>query len=112
MQDERSNEASQLNNLDQQIAQKQNKLNDPNTPEQEKIQIRSELASLVSQRSSIQGRIKGLDEKIEKLIKQSNQAIGGGGGLSNLEMGPETKLIIGAIIFLVIYFTLIKEKER
>ncbi|CAG8644462.1 8250_t:CDS:2 [Paraglomus brasilianum] len=75
LQNERSQEASQLNNLDQQIAQKQNKLNDPSTSEQEKAQIRSELASLVSQRSDIQGRIKGLDEKIESLIKQAKEEL-------------------------------------
>ena len=109
LQNERSSEASQLNNLDQQIAQKQNKLNDPNTPEQEKIQIRSEIASLVSQRSSIQTRIKNLDDKIENLIKQSGKTITGSG---SLEFDYQTKMIIGAIIFLVIYFTLIKEKER
>lgn len=112
LQNERGQEASQLNTLDQQISQKQSKLNDPNVPEIEKTQIRSELASLVSQRSSIQGRIKGLDEKIEKLIKQGNQTITGGTGLANLELDNNTKLMIGAIIFLIIYFTFIKEKEK
>ncbi|CAG8735533.1 6238_t:CDS:2, partial [Cetraspora pellucida] len=112
LQNERSQEASQLNNLDQQIAQKQNKLNDPNVSEIEKAQIRSELASLVSQRSGIQGRIKGLDEKIEKLIKQGNRTVTGGTGLANLELDNNTKLIIGAIIFLIIYFTFIKEKDK
>ncbi|CAI2178294.1 15690_t:CDS:2 [Funneliformis geosporum] len=112
LQNERSQEASQLNTLDQNIAQKQSKLNDPNVSESEKVQIRSELASLVSQRSSSQTRIKGLDEKIESLIKQGNKAVTGGGGLSLLEMDHNTKLIIGAIIFLVIYFTFIKEKEK
>ena len=111
LQGERSNEASQLNNLDQQITQKQNKLNDPNTSENEKAQIRSELASLVSQRSSIQGRIKSLDDKIESLIKQGKQTVTGGTGLANLELDYNTKLMIGAIIFLVIYFTFIKEKD-
>ncbi|CAI2182456.1 9779_t:CDS:10 [Funneliformis geosporum] len=100
LQNERSQEASQLNTLDQNIAQKQSKLNDPNVSESEKVQIRSELASLVSQRSSSQTRIKGLDEKIESLIKQGNKAVTGGGGLSLLEMDHNTKLIIGAIIFL------------
>ena len=113
LQSERSQEASQLNNLDQQIAQKQNKLNDPNTPENEKAQIRSELASLVSQRSNIQGRIKTLDDKIESLIKQGKQTVTGGTGLANIEFDYNTKLIIGAIIFLVIYFAFIKEdRER
>jgi hypothetical protein len=98
--------------LDQQINQKQNKLNDPNTSEHEKSQIRSELASLVSQRSSMQARIKSLDEKIESLIKQGNKAITGGTGLANMELDYNTKLMIGAIIFLVIYFTFIKEKEK
>jgi hypothetical protein len=98
--------------LDQQITQKQNKLNDPQVPEQEKAQIRSELASLVSQRGSIQTRIKGLDEKIESLIKQGNKTITGGTGLASLELDYNTKLMIGAIIFLVIYFTFIKEKEK
>ena len=112
LQNERSQEASQLNNLDQQIVQKQNKLNDPNVSESEKIRIRSELASLISQRSSIQSRIKGLDEKIESLIKQGNKTVTGGGGLANMELDHNTKLIIGAIVFLVIYFTLIKDKEK
>jgi hypothetical protein len=112
LQNERSQEASQLNTLDQQIAQKQNKLNDPNVSETEKVQIRSEIASLVSQRSSIQTRIKGLDEKIESLIKQGNKTVTGGGGLSLPEMDHNTKLIIGAIIFLVIYFAFIKDKEK
>jgi len=112
LQNDRSQETSQLNNLDQQIAQKQNKLNDPNVSESEKAQTRSELATFVSQRSSIQTRIKRLDEKIESLIKQGNKTVTGRGGLSNLEMNHETKLIIGVIIFLVIYFTLIKEKEK
>jgi len=101
-----------LNNLDQQIAQKQNKLNDPNTPESEKAQIRSELASLVSQRSSIQTRIKTLDDKIESLIKQGNKTVTGGTGLANIELDYNTKLMIGAIIFLVIYFAFIKEKDN
>ncbi|CAI2191966.1 12302_t:CDS:2, partial [Funneliformis geosporum] len=91
LQNERSNEASQLNTLDQQISQKQSKLNDPNVSETEKTQIRSELASLVSQRSSSQTRIKGLDEKIESLIKQGNKTVTGGGGLSLLEMDHNTK---------------------
>src|SRR4051812_13274382 len=112
LQNDRSQEASQLNNLDQQVAQKQNKLNDPNVSETEKTQIRSELASLVSQRSSIQSRIKGLDDKIESLIKQGNRTITSGTGLSNMELDYNTKLMIGAIIFLIIYFTLIKEKEK
>ncbi|CAG8653653.1 6800_t:CDS:2 [Ambispora leptoticha] len=112
LQNDRSQEASQLNNLDQQIAQKQNKLNDPNTPEHEKAQIRSELASLVSQRSSIQTRIRALDDKIESLIKQGNKTVTGGTGLANIELDYNTKLMIGAIIFLIIYFTFIKEKDN
>lgn len=112
LQNERSQEASQLNNLDQQIAQKQNKLNDPNVSKTEKDQIRSELAPLVSQRSSMQTRIKALDEKIESLIKQGKQTVTGGTGLANIELDYNTKLMIGAIIFLVIYFTFIKEKEK
>ncbi|KLL04789.1 MAG: hypothetical protein MRERV_4c053 [Mycoplasmataceae bacterium RV_VA103A] len=112
LQNERSQEASQLNNLDQQIAQKQNKLNDPNVSEIEKAQIRSELASLVSQRSGIQGRIKGLDEKIEKLIKQGNRTVTGGTGLINLEMDYHTKLLIAATVFLIIYFAFIKDKDK
>ncbi|CAI2187186.1 6300_t:CDS:10 [Funneliformis geosporum] len=88
LQNERSNEASQLNTLDQQISQKQSKLNDPNVSETEKTQIRSELASLVSQRSSSQTRIKGLDEKIESLIKQGNKTVTGGGELRE-ELGEK-----------------------
>jgi len=110
LQNERSQEASQLNTLDQQLAQKQAKLNDPNTSEHEKTQLRSEITAIVSQRNSIQGRIKALDDKIEGLIKQGKQTITGGTGLANIELDYNTKLIIGAIIFLVIYFAFIKER--
>src|SRR4051794_10213366 len=60
LQKERQQEASKLNNIDQQIAQKQTKLNDPNTSETEKAQIRSEIASLVASKSSAEQSIKNL----------------------------------------------------
>src|SRR3954471_5417590 len=71
LQNERANLASQQNTIDQQIAQKQNKLNDPNTSETEKAQIRSEIAALMSNRSGIEQKIKGLDEQIANLIKSN-----------------------------------------
>ncbi|KLL04215.1 MAG: hypothetical protein MRECE_2c116 [Mycoplasmataceae bacterium CE_OT135] len=112
LQDERSQLASQQNTTDQQIAQKQSKLNDPNISEHEKAQIRNEIASLMSSRGSIEQQIKNLDDKISNLLKNAQQTITGGGGLANLEMDYQTKLIIAAVVFLVIYFLLIKDKDR
>ncbi|CAJ0882531.1 10666_t:CDS:2 [Entrophospora sp. SA101] len=112
LQDERSQLASQQNTIDQQVAQKQNRLNDPNVSEHEKAQIRSEIAALMSSRSSVEQQIKSLDDKINALLKNAQQTITGGGGLANLEIDYQTKLIIAAVVFLVIYFLLIKDKDR
>ncbi|CAG8648579.1 5154_t:CDS:2, partial [Ambispora gerdemannii] len=78
LQDERNQKASQLNTLEQHLAQKQNKLNDPNTPEYEKAQIRSEITSFVAQIDKLKKEINGYDDKINGLIKQSGKTITGG----------------------------------
>ncbi|CAH1765498.1 2320_t:CDS:2 [Entrophospora sp. SA101] len=91
LQDERNQKASQLNTLEQHLAQKQNKLNDPNTPEHEKAQIRSEITSFVSQIDKLKKEINGYDDKINGLIKQSGKTITGGTGLANIELDYNTK---------------------
>ena len=112
IQNARSEKTSQLNTLEQQIQQKRNKLNDPNTSEQEKIQIKSELASLVAQSDRIRKDIENYDKQIEDLLKNIPTGDNKKGGLINLEsMDQQTKLIAGAIVFLVIYFSFVKEKE-
>jgi len=111
LQGERSQLASQQNTIDQQIAQKQSKLNDPNISEAEKTQIRGEIAALMSQRGSVEQQIKGLDDRINNLLKNAQQTVTGGGGLANLEMDYQTKLIIAAVVFLVIYFMVIKDNK-
>lgn len=114
LQDDRSKKVAQLNNLEQLIQQKKNKLNDPNVSESEKIQIRSELASFVAQADKLKEEILGYDKKIEELLKNiPDGSEKKKGGLINLEsMDPQTKMIMGAIIFLIIYFAFIKDKER
>ena len=112
LKDERTQLASQANTIDQQIAQKQNKLNDPNTSETEKAQIRSEIATLVSSKGSLEQKIKGLDDKINDLLKNAQQTITGKGGLANLEMDYQTKLIIAVVVFAIIYFMVIKDNDR
>ncbi len=58
-------------------------------------------------------KISDFDRKINELLKNiPGNDNGNKKGLMNLEMDYNTKLIIGAIIFLVIYFTFIKEKEK
>src|SRR3954447_24180866 len=71
LQNERNQLASQQNTIDQQVAQKQAKLNDPNVSENEKAQIRGEIATLMSQRGSIEQKIKGLNDQIANLIKSN-----------------------------------------
>ncbi|KLL03753.1 MAG: hypothetical protein MRECE_9c003 [Mycoplasmataceae bacterium CE_OT135] len=112
LQDERSKKANEANTTDQQIVQKKNKLNDPNVSEQEKARIRSEITALMSNRSSTEQQIKNLDDKINNLLKNAQQTVTGGNSLANLEMDYQTKLIIAAVVFLVIYFLLIKDNER
>ena len=114
LQDERQQEASKINTIDQQIAQNQTKLDNPNISEEEKAQIRSEIASLIASKSSAEQSIKNLDGKISNLIK-SNPA-NKSDSIINLpkaeELDFQTKLIIGGIIFLIIYFMLIKDSDR
>src|ERR1044072_6376249 len=112
LQNQRSQEASEVNTMDRQLAQKQTRLNDPNTPEEEKVQLRSDIATIMANKSSREQNIKNLDSKISGLIK-SNPAAKPESGIINLpkaeEIDFQTKLIIGGIIFLIIYFVMIKE---
>ena len=113
LQNQRTDKISQLNTLEQQIQQKKNKLNDPNISEEEKAQIRSELASFVAQADKLKEEILDYDKKIDDLLKNIPGNDNKKGGLINLEnMDPQTKLIVGAIIFLIIYFAFIKEKDN
>ena len=50
-------------------------------------------------------------KKIESLLKKV-PGVNNNKGLINLEMDYQTKMMIAAIIFLVIYFMFIKEKDR
>lgn len=115
LQNERSQLASQQNNIDQQIAQKQAKLNDPNTSEPEKEQLRGEIVALMADRGTIDQKIKGIDEKIAELIKSnpnSKQKL----GLINLpkaqDLDLQTKMIMAGVVFLIIYFMMIKDNDR
>lgn len=107
IQDKRTQDVSQLNTLQQQVTQKQAKLNDPNTPEHEKVQIRSEIASAMSQASTIEQRIKGYDKQIEDLLKNVP------GANNTKSQGIDTKqlLIIGGAC-LAIYLLVIKDKDK
>ena len=114
LQNQRNQDASEVNTMDQQLAQKQTRLNDPNTPEEEKIQLRSDIATIMANKSSKQQNMKNLDEKISNLIKSNSITIPG--SIINLpkaeELDFQTKLIIGGIIFLIIYFMVIKDSDR
>lgn len=106
LQEDRSKEVSNMNTLDQQLAQKQNKLNDPNISEQEKAQIRSEIASIVSQRGSIEQKIKNYDKQIEQLIKNLPAMNGSGNQIDTQKL-----LIIGGA-GLVIFLLLKNNREK
>lgn len=107
LQNQRTQETSQLNNLEQQLSQKQNKLNDPNTPEQEKTQVRSEIASIVSQKSSLEQKIKSYDTKIDSLLKNMP-----GGKASESQVIDTQKLLIIGGACLAIYLLVIKDKDK
>src|SRR5947209_2902507 len=107
LQEQRTKEVSKANTLEQQLVQKQNKLNDPNTSEQEKAQIRSEIASLVSQRSAAEQRIKDYDKKIEDLLKN----IPGVKDLASQTTDTKKLLIIGGAC-LAVYLLVIKDKDK
>src|SRR6185437_5110254 len=81
------------------------KSNDPNATPEEKDLAKRMIPIIESQLNDKQRKISDYDKKIAELLNSipdgSNKK---GGGLSNLELDYQTKLIIGAIIFLVIYF--------
>lgn len=110
LQEERAKEASNANNLDQQLAQKQNKLNDPNTPEAEKAQIRSEIAGLIAQKSASEQRIKDLDNRIQGLINSAQKTITGEKEL--FAINSQTKMMLVVAGTLVVIYWLNKDKDR
>lgn len=116
LQGERSQEANKLNAIDQQVAQKQNRLNSSNLTEPERTQLKSEIAALISSKSTPERNIKELDSKISSLIKSNPLVKPNNLGIINLpkaeELDFQTKLIIGGIVFLIIYFMVIKDSDR
>ncbi|CAG8663447.1 3411_t:CDS:1, partial [Paraglomus brasilianum] len=90
------------------------KLNDPNATPEEKDLAKRMIPIIENQISEKDKKISDIDRKIEDLLKtipgtdNKNK-----GGLINLgNMDSQTKLIVGAIIFLIIYFAFIKEKDN
>jgi archaellum component FlaG (FlaF/FlaG flagellin family) len=110
LQEERSREISNSNNIQQQIAQKQNLINDPNTPEHVKTQARSDLAALIAQGSSSDAKIKELNDKIKALIDNAQKTVTGDKGLS-LEMKPQTKMMLVAAGAVIVIYWLNKDKN-
>ena len=112
LQNQRNQIVQESEDLIKELQKHKAKLNDPNTSETEKAQIRSEIATLVSSKGSLEQKIKGLDDKINDLLKNAQQTITGKGGLANLEMDYQTKLIIAVVVFAIIYFMVIKDNDR
>jgi hypothetical protein len=89
------------------------KLNDPNATPEEKDLAKRMIPIIQSQLDEKGKLISDYDKKIDDLLKNILGNDSKKGGLINLEsMDHQTKLIMGAIIFLIIYFVFIEEKEK
>ncbi|CAI2189541.1 10684_t:CDS:2 [Funneliformis geosporum] len=89
------------------------KLNDPNATPEEKELAKKMIPIIQTQLDDKTRIITDYDKKIADLLKNIPGVDNKKGGLINLEsMDPQTKMIIGVIVFLVIYFAFIKEKEK
>ena len=114
LQTRRNQVVQESEDLIKEVQKHKAKLNDPNATSEEKDLAKKMIPIIQTQLDEKTRIITDYDKKIEDLLKNIP---GGGekkpGGLINLEsMDPQTKLIMGAIIFLIIYFVFIKEKDN
>jgi len=114
LQDRRNKVVQESEDLIKELQKHKSKLNDPNATPEEKDLAKRMIPIIQNQLDEKSKLISNYDKKIEDLLKNIPDGSGKGkGGLINLEsMDQQTKMIMGAIIFLVIYFAFIKEKER
>ena len=114
LQDRRNKVVQESEDLIKEMQKHKSKLNDPNATPEEKDLAKRMIPIIQNQLDEKSKEISNYDKKIEDLLKNIPDGTDRKkGGLINLEsMDPQTKLIMGAIIFLIIYFVFIKEKEK
>ena len=114
LQNQRNQIVQETEELIKELQKHKTKLNDPNATPEEKELAKKMIPIIQNQLDEKNKKISDYDKKIEDLLKTiPGTDDGKKGSLVNLgSMDPQTKLVIGAIIFLVIYFAFIKEKER
>ena len=113
LQDQRNQVVQESEDLIKELQRHKAKENDPNATPEEKELAKKMIPIIQSQLDEKSKLIRDYDKKIADLLKNIPGNDNKKGGLINLEsMDPQTKLIMGAIIFLIIYFAFIKEKEK
>jgi len=114
LQDRRNKVVQESEDLIKELQKHKGKLNDPNATPEEKDLAKKMIPIIQAQLDEKTRIITDYDKKIEDLLKNiPDGSEKKKGGLINLEsMDPQTKLIMGAIIFLIIYFIFIKEKDN
>lgn len=114
LQNQRNQVVQESEDLIKELQKHKTKLNDPNATPEEKELAKKMIPIIQAQLDEKSKVISDYDKKIEDLLKNiPDGSEKKKGGLINLEsMDPQTKMIMGAIIFLIIYFAFIKEKEK
>ena len=114
LQNDRNKVVKEAEELIKELQRHKAKLNDPNATPEEKDLAKRMIPIIENQISEKDKKISDIDRKIEDLLKTiPDGSEKSKGGLINLgSMDPQTKLIMGAIIFLIIYFAFIKEKDN
>lgn len=114
LQNQRNQVVQESEDLIKELQRYKAKENDPNATPEEKELAKKLIPIIQSQLDEKSKLISNYDKKIDDLLKSiPDGSEKKKGGLINLEsMDHQTKLIMGAIIFLIIYFAFIKEKEK
>ncbi|CAG8773348.1 27403_t:CDS:10, partial [Gigaspora margarita] len=112
LQNQRNQVVQESEELIKELQKHKAKINDPNATPEEKELAKKMIPIIQAQLDEKSKQVSDFDRKINDLLKNIPDGSNKGGGLANLELDNNTKLIIGAIIFLIIYFAFIKEKEK
>src|SRR3954447_95272 len=114
LQNQRNQVVQESEDLIKELQKHKAKVNDPNATPEEKDLAKRMIPIIQSQLDEKSKLISDYDKKIADLLKNiPDGSEKNKGGLINLEsMDPQTKLIMCAIIFLIIYFAFIKEKDN
>src|SRR5947207_1844977 len=104
--------AKEAEELIKELQKHKAKENDPNATPEERERAKKMIPIIQNQLDEKSGKVNDYDKKIDELLKNIPGSGGNKGVLTNFQPDFQTKIIIAVVVFAVIFFMIIKDKEK